>query len=160
MHLDHTAQLVQIDIHPGGLQINSRSAWRCLFDTQTVGAVISDIEPIRLAPVPSPLFPHLWLPCQPALGARSVLTTFGHHPLIQPESLPSSLARDTHGRATSPRGSQFLPRTHAVKRGAFRGAVRLIALAADGPLFLCAWIPILPWPGWPLAALFLLRAQS
>src|SRR5262245_9776587 len=77
MHLDHTAQLVQIDIHPGGLQINSRSAWRCLFDTQTVGAVISDIEPSQGREF-KPFFRTAVAAVPEAIEAIGVLTTFGH----------------------------------------------------------------------------------
>ena len=37
-----------------------------------------------------------------------------------------------------------------IEDGAFAGAERLVIRVADEAFF-CAWIPILPWPVWPLA---------
>src|SRR5688572_17419441 len=45
MRLHYTAQLVQIDIHAGGLRIRCRNAWRRLLHPETVGAVVGDVEP-------------------------------------------------------------------------------------------------------------------
>src|SRR4051812_47278130 len=86
MRLDHTAQLVQRDIHPGGLRISSRSAWRCLLDTQTVGAGISDIEPGQGREC-KPFFRTAVAAVPEAIKARGVLTTFGHKTGIHDQSL-------------------------------------------------------------------------
>src|ERR687896_577851 len=45
MRLDHPAQLVQIDIHAGGLWIRRLSACWCLLHAESVGAVVGDVEP-------------------------------------------------------------------------------------------------------------------
>ncbi len=86
MCLDHTAQLVQRDIHPGGLQISRRSAWRGLLDTQTVGAVISAIEPGQGREC-KPFFRTAVAAVPEAIEAIGVLTTFGHKTGIQDQSL-------------------------------------------------------------------------
>src|SRR5918999_6279662 len=45
MRLDHPAQLVQIDVHTGGLWIRRLSTCWCLLDPERVSAVVGDIEP-------------------------------------------------------------------------------------------------------------------
>ena len=77
MRRDHTAELVQIDIHPGGLRISSLSAWRCLLDTETVGAVIGDVEPGQGRDFQS-FFCTAVAAVPEAIKAIGVLATFGH----------------------------------------------------------------------------------
>src|SRR5262249_47473925 len=72
-----TAELVQIDIHSGGLRISSLSAWRCLLHTETVGTVTGDIEPGQGRDFSS-FFRTAVATVPEAIEAIGVLATFGH----------------------------------------------------------------------------------
>src|SRR5262245_2382644 len=86
MRLAHTAELVQIDIHPGGLRISSHSTGRGLLHTETVGAVTGDIEPGQSRDFTS-FFCTAMAPVPEAIEAVGVLATFGHEPGIQDQGL-------------------------------------------------------------------------
>ena len=95
MRRDHTAELVQIDIHPGGLWIRSLSAWRCLLHTETVGAVTGDIEPAQGRDFKS-FFRTAVATVPEAIETIGVLATFGHKTGVHDQGL-SMLRRDGFG---------------------------------------------------------------
>jgi hypothetical protein len=86
MRRDHTAELVQIDIHPSGLRISSLSAWRCLLHTETVGAGTGDIEPGQGRDFKS-FFRTAVATVPEAIEAIGVLATFGHETGIHDQGL-------------------------------------------------------------------------
>src|SRR5262245_35799499 len=45
MRRHHTSHLIQIDINPCGLCAGSLVCWWGLFDAETIGAVVGDVEP-------------------------------------------------------------------------------------------------------------------
>src|SRR5918992_1852052 len=77
MRLDHTAKLVQIDIHAGSLRIRRLSAWRCLLHTERVSAVIGDIEPGQRRDF-KPFFGSTMATVPKTIEAIGVFTAFGH----------------------------------------------------------------------------------
>src|SRR5262245_1676179 len=86
MRCDYTAELVQIDIHPGGLRISSLSAWRGLLHTETVGAVTGDIEPGQSRDFQA-FFRTAVAPVPEAIEAIGVPATFGHETGIHDQGL-------------------------------------------------------------------------
>ena len=95
MRRDHMTELVQRDIHPRGLRISGLSAWRCLLDTETVRAIIGDVEPGQGRDVPS-FFCTAVAAVPQAIKAIGVLATFGHKTGVHDQGL-SMLRRDGFG---------------------------------------------------------------
>src|SRR5262245_10341889 len=86
MRLDHTAQLVQIDIHPGGFWVRSLSAWWCLLHTEAVSAVLGDVEPGQGRDF-QPFFRTAVATVPKAIEAIGVLATFGDKTGIHDQGL-------------------------------------------------------------------------
>jgi hypothetical protein len=95
IRLDHTAELVEIDIHPGGLGLRGGSTGWCLLDTEAVCAVVGDIEPGQGGDF-KPFFRTAMAPVPKAIKAIGVLATFGHETGVHDQSL-IMLRRDDLG---------------------------------------------------------------
>src|SRR5688500_7227101 len=86
MRLDYSAELLQIDIHTGGLRIRRLSTWRCLLHTETVGAVVGDVEPGQRGDFQTSFRPAV-AAVPEAIQAIGVLTAFGHETGIHDHGL-------------------------------------------------------------------------
>ena len=86
MRLDHPAQLVEIDIHAGGLGVRGVNARRGLLHTEAVGAVTCEIEPSQGRDV-EPSFRTAMAAVPEAIEAIGVLATFGHQAGIDDQAL-------------------------------------------------------------------------
>src|SRR5919202_1181314 len=82
----HMGQLVQIDINPCGLSIGGRVSWGCLFDTETVSAVVSDVEPGRSRDFQA-LFTPAMAAVPEAVEAIGLLPIFGDETGINDQGL-------------------------------------------------------------------------
>src|SRR4051812_17284528 len=95
MRRDHSAELVQIDIHAGGLRLRgSRAGW-CLLHTEAVGAVTREIEPSQRRDF-EPFFCAAMATVPEAIKTIGVLATFGHETGIDDQGL-IMLSRDDPG---------------------------------------------------------------
>jgi hypothetical protein len=86
MRLDHPAQLVQRDIHAGGFWVRRLSTGRCLLHTESVSAVVGDIEPGQSRDFESFFCPTM-APVPKTIEAIGVLATFGHKTGIYDQGL-------------------------------------------------------------------------
>ncbi len=86
MRLDHTAQLVQIDIHAGGLGIRCLSTCWCLLHTECVSAVVGDVEPSQSREF-KPFFGPTMAAVPKATQALGMRATFGHEARVHDHGL-------------------------------------------------------------------------
>src|SRR6266567_325077 len=95
MRRDYPAELVQIDIHAGGLRLRGTRTWWGLLHTEAVGAVTREIEPSSRRDF-EPFFRATMAPVPEAIEAIGVLATFGHETGIDDQGL-IMLRRDDLG---------------------------------------------------------------
>jgi site-specific DNA recombinase len=95
MRLDHTAELVQIDIHAGALGIRHLSTCWCLLHTERVGTVVGDVEPGQGRNF-KPFFCTAVAAVPKTIQAIGVFSTFGHETRVHDHGL-LMLSRDDFG---------------------------------------------------------------
>src|SRR5467141_2970436 len=86
MRRDHPAELVQRDIHAGGLRLRGIRAWWCLLHTEAVSAVTREIAPSQRRDF-EPFFRAAMATVPEAIKARGVRATFGHETGIDDQGL-------------------------------------------------------------------------